>query len=96
MEDIKKDYIDNKEKLKEKYAELFHEDTTLDEVKPHGFIHCTFCSLDSTKVNKDILIDILKKANEISSLMNLKENDNFKIDTIDVRIPYSKEYIKIR
>jgi hypothetical protein len=96
MDDIKKEYMENKDSLKEKYSELFYDDTTLDEVKPHGFIHCTFCSIDSSKVDKDILKEIILKANKIAELMNLKINDEYKIDTIDVRIPYSKEYIKIR
>jgi hypothetical protein len=96
MDDIKKEYVENKDSLKEKYSELFYDDTTLDEVKPHGFIHCTFCSIDSSKVNKHILKEIILKANKIAEIMNLKENDTYKIDTVDVRIPYSKEYIKVR
>ncbi len=96
MNDIKKEYLENKKSLKEKYGELFLEDTTLDEINPHGFIHCTFCSLDSSKIDKDILEHILIESNKIANSMKLNENDNYKIDTIDVRIPYSKEYIKIR
>ena len=96
INDIKKEYLENKESLKEKYGELFHEDTTLDEIKPYGFIHCTFCSLDSSKIDQDILKNILLESNKIAKSMKLNENDNFKIDTVDVRIPYSKEYVKIR
>lgn len=96
MNDIKKEYLENKENLKEKYGELFNEDTTLDEIKPYGFIHCTLCSLDSSKIDKDILKNILTESNKIANSMKLNEDDDFKIDTIDVRIPYSKEYIKIK
>ncbi len=96
MNDIKKEYLENKESLKEKYGELFHEDTTLDEIKPYGFIHCTLCSLESSKINKDILKHILIESNKIANSMKLNEDDDFKINTIDIRIPYSKEYIRIR
>ena len=93
VKEWKKDYIESKEELSNKFPILFKEEHSFD-INPIGALHITLITIKSD-TPESIIIDIIKEIEDMLTILGINKGDQIFADRIDIKLPITRNFIDI-